>query len=50
MQRREDAKARSSAQGFRHNRTKSYFDTIDFKIGSRHRDDDKYRLNPKNLY
>jgi len=31
-------------------RFKSYFETVDFKIGSRHRDDVKGRLDRNNLY
>ena len=34
----------------RRRRTKSYFAAVDYKIGSRHRDADTFRLDPNNLY
>mmetsp|Transcript_40376 Transcript_40376/g.52938 ORF Transcript_40376/g.52938 Transcript_40376/m.52938 type:complete len:81 (+) Transcript_40376:181-423(+) len=34
----------------RRRRMKSYFEAVDYKIGSRHRDQDRFRLDPNNLY
>lgn len=38
------------ASEIRGRRKKSYFAGVDYKLGSRHRDSDSYRLDPNNIY
>ena len=38
------------ADAIRSQRKKHYYEAVDYKIGSHHRDNDKFRLDPKNLY
>ena len=49
--RRDNSKGDSTLSAdIRRRRTKSYFEAVDFKVGSRHRDNDPFRLDRKCLY